>query len=141
MDRWIERAGEPETHDDTPVEIPVSMTKPESMEEMMARLIAERIASTATAQGFDTWEEDEDFEDEDPDLLDFTPYELNELQEHNHLPAEQGLSGTDEAPDDPWPPETSSETGPQGPPNGSAQRAVAPSPEDTQDADSVGKND
>lgn len=80
MKRWIERAQEPEEHDDTPVEIPAALKQPETMQEMLARLIAERVAGQAQAQGFDTWEEDEDFEDEDPNLLDMTKYEFQELE-------------------------------------------------------------
>lgn len=95
-----------EIPDDTPVEIPAGMARPESLAEQMARLIAKEVADQAQAQGFDTWEEDEDFEDDDPNLLNFTDYEFTELQEEDdlpdpyphHPPAQQAASAAPESP-------------------------------------------
>ncbi len=84
MQRWKDCAEKPQPIDDTPVEMPVQ--KPEKTSERIARMIAEQLAQRAQAQGFGTWEEEEDFEDEDPNLLDFTNYELDELQGDELLP-------------------------------------------------------
>jgi hypothetical protein len=62
----------------TPMEMPMGYEAPESLESMVARMLHEdRVRQSA--QGYDSPEEADDFEDEDPDfLLDMSRYELPE---------------------------------------------------------------
>lgn len=115
MQRWIDKASEPEEPDQTPVEMPV--IAPESTSEQIARLIAEHVQREAIAQGFGSWEDEEDFEDEDPNLLNFSPYELTELQSDAELP-----SPDDEPP--PKPPEPPEPQEPPEPPEGDPERSA-----------------
>ena len=102
MQRWLERYEKPAKADQTPVEMPVQA--PETTQEMLGRMIAEHLARQAAAEGFGTWEEEDDFEDEEPDVLDFSAYELEEIQDEADLPDPEeeppppaGLSGGDAA--------------------------------------------
>ena len=65
--------------DPTPVEIPLDMTRPESIEEMMARMINARFSVMAEAAGFETEEEANDFDTGEPDEWS-SPYELQDMQ-------------------------------------------------------------
>ena len=84
MQRWIDRHEAAPEADQTPVEMPV--IAPETTQEMLARMISQHLEREAQRQGFGTWEDEDDFEDEDPDILDFTPYEMEELQSDDDLP-------------------------------------------------------
>lgn len=70
--------GDIEDPDQTPVEMPAGFGEPETLEEIMGRMMSRQLADAAMDQGFDQFE-DEDFEDEDPNLLNFTSYELQDL--------------------------------------------------------------
>lgn len=65
--------------DYTPVEIPLGMQKPLTLREEMKRFIREAISSHADSEGYESWQEADDF-DMDDEWLDFptTPYELKE---------------------------------------------------------------
>lgn len=63
--------------DQTPVEIPVGVIRPESLESIMARMINERFSQMAEENGMETFEEADDFDIDDE--LPKTPYELTEL--------------------------------------------------------------
>ena len=78
MRKWSK--GDIEEPDQTPVEIPTGMKEPETLEQIMGRMLGKKLADAAQEQGFDSFEEDQDFEDEDPNLLNFTPYEFDELE-------------------------------------------------------------
>lgn len=68
-----------ETPDPTPAEMPVGACKPDTLEEIVARMLHAQKMQDA-AEGHESWDEANDFEDEDPDvLLDFSPYELQEM--------------------------------------------------------------
>lgn len=84
MKRWTELYEEPPEADQTPVEMPVQA--PETTQEMLGRMIAQHLERESQRQGFGTWQEEDDFEDEDPNLLDLSPYELQELQGDEELP-------------------------------------------------------
>lgn len=77
-----------ETPDPTPVEMPIGVQRPESLEEMMNRLIVDRWLHVQRANSEnETFEEANDFEvDEDPEP--FSQYEVVELQEEEPIQAE-----------------------------------------------------
>lgn len=72
--------------DPTPVEIPVELRKPETMDEKMRRIVREQISVKAQESGLETFEEANDFDVDDgfeDDAL-FSPYELKDmLPEYN----------------------------------------------------------
>jgi hypothetical protein len=64
-----------EEHDLTPVAIPEGYEQPESLEDLMRRVIRESISQSAVNSGMETFEEANDFDipdDDEPDLT--TPY-------------------------------------------------------------------
>lgn len=63
--------------DPTPVEIPVGVIRPESLESIMARMINERFSQMAEEKGLETFEEADDFDIDDD--LPKTPYEMVDL--------------------------------------------------------------
>lgn len=83
-----------EIPDPRPLEIPAGFKKPESITDIIQRLVRTQLSQRAQEEGNETWEEANDFDmdDDDPDSL-FTPYELQEMQEERPLadpgPAEQ----------------------------------------------------
>lgn len=58
-------AGRYENPDPTPMEIPAGFKKPESLQEMVQRLVRRQVSEAADAAGFETFEESEDFEIDD----------------------------------------------------------------------------
>lgn len=75
MARFNERGQE--IPDDTPLAIPLGMKKPESLVEMMRRLIRSDVSRFAQDQGEETFEEANDFDVEEDDAeLHSSPYEL-----------------------------------------------------------------
>jgi len=65
-----------ERPDPKPLEIPSGMKRPETLAEQVQRLVRTQISEEAAAQGFETFEESEDF-DVDDDISDpSTPYEV-----------------------------------------------------------------
>lgn len=94
---------EPEKLDPTPMELPVDADEPETMEEIIQRLVRTQISQIAVAQGDGSFEDEDDFEEEDGYLLDFTAYELD-AAEAEQVPQEGDF------------PEGSEETTPTSPP-------------------------
>ena len=66
-----------ETLDPNPVEVPAGFRKPESLAETIQRLIRTDVSQIADKEGFDTFDEADDFEIEDGEegLDPHTPYE------------------------------------------------------------------
>lgn len=73
--------GDYENLDLTPIEMPLHAQKPMSLQEEMARFIRAEISDQSAANGRDTFAEDDDFEEEDPDTLNLSQYEMEEIQE------------------------------------------------------------
>lgn len=69
-----------ETPDPTPVEIPGKMQRPLSLREEMKRFIREELSKGAESVGVETFEEADDFEEDDPDIELTTGYTVTELQ-------------------------------------------------------------
>lgn len=93
--------------DPTPVEIPVELRKPETMDEKMRRIVREQISFRAAENGQETYEEANDFDVDDgfeDDAL-FSPYELKDmLPEYNEnmvTPDGSPVYGESEASGDP----------------------------------------
>lgn len=59
-----------EIPDPTPLEMPLGMRKPESMEDMIRRFVRQEASRVAQAEGMESFEEADDFEVEDDDLSD-----------------------------------------------------------------------
>lgn len=79
MERWRSKQAPKYEPDQTPVEIPVQLEN-ESLESIMGRLLGKHMADRAMEEGYDSWEDENDFEDPNPErLLDMTPYEFDEL--------------------------------------------------------------
>lgn len=69
-----------ELPDPTPVEIPANARRPEGLHSMIARMIRTRVSDVAASEGYETFEESNDFEvaDEEPDMT-LTKYEQVEM--------------------------------------------------------------
>ena len=68
-------------HDPTPHELFMQETVPLSISEQIAQAVHAQLA----AKDDDVWEtpeEADDFEEEDPDILDFSPYERHMIETH-----------------------------------------------------------
>lgn len=79
MARYSRMQGAPDRKlDTTPIEMPLGACRPTPLQDIVARMVREAIAVEAGEEP-ETWEESNDFEEEDPDILDFSPYELQEL--------------------------------------------------------------
>lgn len=80
-------SGRHEFPDDTPVEVPLNFRRPLTLQEEIQRLIRNQMSQNAAAQGFESFEEANDF-DVDDDADPFTQYEVAEMQEEPNLPKE-----------------------------------------------------
>lgn len=71
-----------EIPDPTPVAMPIGYERPESMESMIARMVRIHISKQAQEDGFESFEEAEDFYAEDDDEeLPQSQYQFNDMQE------------------------------------------------------------
>lgn len=108
--------------DPTPHELAVEFQSPPSIEDMIRRYVRNEVSSAAQGDGYESWEEADDFEPEDPDELPFSPYVLTEHQLTEELP----LPDADPPPADPsravqarpGGPEGAAHEDPEGPENG-----------------------
>lgn len=91
---------EREKNDPTPMAKPIGYNQPLSLQDEIRRFIRQEVSVQAQDDGHETFEEADDFEEEDPDTVDLTNYELTALQ---------ALENAEEinldAPDDPSPAE------------------------------------
>lgn len=78
--RGYERmSGKPDRElDSTPVEMPFGSCRPTPLQDLIARMVREAVESEKGDE-FESFEESNDFEEEDPDTLDLSRYELQEL--------------------------------------------------------------
>lgn len=70
--------------DTTPMEMPVGFNRPLTLQEQIARMVRNAV-EMERGDDFGSWEDEDDFEEEDPNTLDLSRYELQELQEHENL--------------------------------------------------------
>ena len=64
----------PDPHDPVPFEVPAGLKEPPSIQEQIAQAVHEQLERTKDEE-WDSPEEADDFEEEDPEILDFSPYE------------------------------------------------------------------
>lgn len=70
---------DPEILDTTPVEIPLGCSVPTPLSELIARAVHAEL-DRKEAEGLESWDEANDFEEEDPEALDMSAYELTEME-------------------------------------------------------------
>lgn len=66
--------------DTTPLALPVGMRQPPTLAEEVRRFVRQELSESASQAGSETFEEADDFTEEDPDRLPLTPYELTAMQ-------------------------------------------------------------
>lgn len=76
-----------EAVDPEPVEWPAGLKAPPSLEDRIRRLIRTELSRQAEEAGGGSFEEEDDFEDEDYDPLPMSPYEIQPMQEERPLAA------------------------------------------------------
>ncbi|AXL15460.1 hypothetical protein [Microviridae sp.] len=79
------RKTEPKKLDPTPMELPAGYATPRPLAEVIAGMVRQAVEAEK-GEEFETPEEADDFDMDDDDLLDMSPYELNELTEQEPLP-------------------------------------------------------
>lgn len=67
--------------DPKPIEWPVGVGVPESLEQKIARMVRTSVSDHARSHGAETFEEADDFDIEDPEQLPGSPHELDDDQE------------------------------------------------------------
>lgn len=79
-------ATEPEYNSGIPVELPAGACRPKSLQEIIARMVFSEVQSREKSEA-ESWDEANDFDipDELDNQLDFSPYELKDLQEEEPL--------------------------------------------------------
>lgn len=89
---------EHEVLDPTPLEMPIGYGRPTPIHDLIASMVRQELANEKNEE-FETIEENDDFEEEDPALLDLSPYTLRELADEIplgdwNLPIEEEPSQT-----------------------------------------------
>ncbi len=79
---------DPEISDPTPIEMPLGYMRPTPIHELIARMVRQAV-QLEKDEPFETEEEADDFEPEDEELLNMTPYTLTELQEQEPFTQEE----------------------------------------------------
>lgn len=74
------RQGRREHPDPTPIEVPIGYKHPPTLREQMQMYIREELSVQAKAQGLGSFDEENDFEAEDPDIIPLSGYEVHEYQ-------------------------------------------------------------
>lgn len=69
-----------EVLDPTPVALPVGWKRPESLQELVQRMVREHVSRVAAAEGEESFDEADDFEVEDDLVEPPTAHELRELE-------------------------------------------------------------
>lgn len=71
-------AGKEKPMDTTPIAMPMGAMHPTPLADLIARMVKQAVEQEKQEE-FETMEESDDFEMDDDDLLDLSPYEFNEL--------------------------------------------------------------
>lgn len=101
MSKGLKRMGgyKPPEMDRTPLEMPLNFKRPKTLQEIMASMIRQAIDSERDDE-HESWDEANDFEEEDPETLDLSRYELQELREEEvRLPEMPQEEQTGDPPD------------------------------------------
>lgn len=96
-----------EIPDRTPIEMPANATRPESMNDMIARLVRQQVSQVALEQGYGSFEEEDDFSDPDEGLPEpISEFYVNEAEFQPLDGSESDLDGSEGVPEPPpQPPE------------------------------------
>lgn len=93
--------------DPTPLEVPTNK-RPPTLREQLQAYIRQQVSLTAQESGYDSFEDEDDFEDDENEGEWFSPYELSDMQPDQEAGAPlETLEGTDDTPapePDPSPP-------------------------------------
>lgn len=81
--RRMQRPPDPPA-DNTPIELPLGARRPPTLQDQIARMVRAAVEAEQ-GQQYESWEESDDFEEENPDTLDFSKYELQMLHEENSI--------------------------------------------------------
>lgn len=107
----LDRMGVPNSErelDTTPVEMPIGSVRPTPLHDLIARMVRQAV-SDETEVDFEAFDEADDFEEEDPDTLDLSAYQLSETNEEMTLAdwqaAEESEAEPTPHPDDTLPPD------------------------------------
>lgn len=95
--------------DTTPIEVPLGACRPTPLQDLIAQMVRQQIESE-TDQEYGSMEDEDDFEEEDPDTLDFSAYDLTNIDEE--LPWEAATL-EESPPQDPDPGQVGDQTGDQ----------------------------
>jgi len=117
-------APDPEVLDDTPIEMPLNARMPRPLQDLIASMIRQEI-ETQGSEEFETIEEADDFEEDDPDTLDLSRYEFEDMKEEYWDPKESAAPASAERSDRPG----SGEVSEQHPQTGDEPDQNAPEPE------------
>ncbi len=98
-ERFQARPRDQEHPDPTPVALPVGYKTPPTMDELIQLYVREAVSQKASDQGFGTFEEEDDFSEDDPNPLPMGEFEVNEyeMEDDPDMPEAPGV-------DDPTPP-------------------------------------
>ncbi len=75
-----ERVSAPEVPDPVPLELPIGMGGPPSMRELVQEYVRGAMSQYAEEHELGTFEQEDDFEEENPELLDLSGYEVHEFE-------------------------------------------------------------
>ena len=98
--------------DPVPIAVPIEQQQPPSVDEMIQQAVRQQLSAAADEGGYETFEEADDFEEEEPDEIPWTAFNVNEEYDMEDevppLPVDQGDpsspsrpggSGASQAPD------------------------------------------
>lgn len=76
----MEYDGRKEILDDTPLEVPSGLSRPESITDTIKRMVRDHVSAAADRQGFETFEESNDFELPDDEFAEpVSPHEYRAM--------------------------------------------------------------
>lgn len=99
MSKFDERGRE--IPDQTPVEVPLSARRPESMQDIIARMVRAQVNEVADQNGYPSFEEEDDFDDpteslDEEMLTQYTVQDMTPIGSENDLDGSQGLELSNE---------------------------------------------
>lgn len=125
------RRGDGREHPDpTPVELPVGYTAPLTVQEMVQQYIRQEVSSQAAQVGLGTFDEENDFEPEDPEEVPLSGYEVIEYEftEEPGSPLQDEVQPADQGGEAAPPAADSRIPGAEGAPSGEAAPEAEPPP-------------
>lgn len=72
----FQRTSEPEFNSGIPIEVTPHVERPLSFEEMVQRYVRTTLSDHAADEGDETFDEADDFDEEDPDVMDLTHHQV-----------------------------------------------------------------